>query len=151
MLYDLFFFLAAPQHMEFLGQGSDLSHSCNLRHSYSNTGSLNLVCQARDRTCILALQRFLTTAETPLWFFFNSWILEICLKPRLKVFYPWEDLHLLLPGAWGHLQSGTRMSPSQLDVLQTTYLLWMGSQTHAQDDKFSKNTSPLPRIKAGTE
>ena len=35
-----FFFLAAPQPMEFLGQGSDLSHSCNLSCSYSNTGSL---------------------------------------------------------------------------------------------------------------
>ena len=26
--------------MEFLGQGSDLSHSCDLHHSYSNTRSV---------------------------------------------------------------------------------------------------------------
>ena len=35
-----FFFLAAPWHMEFLGQGSDLSHSCDLSCSCSNAGSL---------------------------------------------------------------------------------------------------------------
>ena len=29
-----------------------------LHHSCSNTGSFNLLCQARDRTCVLALQRF---------------------------------------------------------------------------------------------
>ena len=33
------FFLAAPQHMEFPGQESDPSHSCDLSHS-SNAGSL---------------------------------------------------------------------------------------------------------------
>ena len=33
-------FLAAPQHMDLLGQGSDLSHSCNLSHSCGNAGSL---------------------------------------------------------------------------------------------------------------
>ena len=34
------FFLAAPWHMEFLGQGSDLSCSCDLDHSCSNARSL---------------------------------------------------------------------------------------------------------------
>ena len=34
--------------MEFLGQGSDSSHSCNLRHSCGNAGSLNALCWARE-------------------------------------------------------------------------------------------------------
>ena len=36
-----FFFLATPQHMEILGQGSNLSHSCDIQSSCSNTGSLS--------------------------------------------------------------------------------------------------------------
>ena len=36
----LFYFLAALWHMEFLGQGSDLSCSCDLCSSCCNTGSL---------------------------------------------------------------------------------------------------------------
>ena len=36
----ILFFLATPGHMEFLGQGSELSHSCNLSCSYSNARSL---------------------------------------------------------------------------------------------------------------
>ena len=35
-----FFFLAAPQHMEFPGQGSDLRHSHDLSHRCSITRSL---------------------------------------------------------------------------------------------------------------
>ena len=50
-------FLAIHKHMEFPGQGSDLSCSCDLRCSCCNAGSFNPLCQARDRTCILALQR----------------------------------------------------------------------------------------------
>ena len=49
--------IPSPWHMEFLGQGSDPSCSCHLCCSCSNTGSLNLLCQARDRLCILVLQR----------------------------------------------------------------------------------------------
>jgi len=43
---DFFFFLFC--HMEFLGQGSDSSRSCNLRHSSRNAGSLNALCWARE-------------------------------------------------------------------------------------------------------
>ena len=46
-----FFFLAAPQLMEFPGQGSDPSHSFNLCYRCSNTRSFNTLCQARDRWC----------------------------------------------------------------------------------------------------
>ena len=59
-------FLAAQWQMESPDQGSDLSHSCDLPCSCSNTGSLNPLCG--DRTCILALQRHCqsrcSTAET---------------------------------------------------------------------------------------
>ena len=34
------FFFATPGHVAFLGQGSDLSRSCDLRHSCSNVGSV---------------------------------------------------------------------------------------------------------------
>ena len=40
LIHIFFFFLAALRHMEFPGQGSDLSHSVDLSHSCSNTGSL---------------------------------------------------------------------------------------------------------------
>ena len=33
-------FLAAPRHMEFLGQGSDLRHRCHLNHGCGSSGSL---------------------------------------------------------------------------------------------------------------
>ena len=40
-MWSFFFppFLAALQHMEFLGQGSDPSHICDLRHSCGKAGS----------------------------------------------------------------------------------------------------------------
>ena len=52
-----FLFLAALGHREFLGQGWNLSHSCDLYHSCSNAGSFYPLCQALDQTCVLALQR----------------------------------------------------------------------------------------------
>ena len=50
-------FLAALWHMQFLGQGSAPSSSCNLYHSCGNTRSFNRLCQARSKTRVLALQR----------------------------------------------------------------------------------------------
>ena len=41
------FFLAILKHMEFPGQGSDLSCSCDLSHSCSNTGSLTHCARPR--------------------------------------------------------------------------------------------------------
>lgn len=42
--FAFFSFLVAPRHMEeFPSQGSDPSHSCHLRRSYGNTGSLTTV------------------------------------------------------------------------------------------------------------
>ena len=49
------FFLFWPALL--LGQGSDLSYSFDLRLNCGNTGSFNQLCWARDRTCVLALQR----------------------------------------------------------------------------------------------
>ena len=45
----LFYFFATPWHMEFPGQGSDPSSSCDQ--------ILNPLCEAGNRTCVLALQR----------------------------------------------------------------------------------------------
>lgn len=45
-----FFFLAAPWHMEFPGQGSDPSHSRDLSFSSGNARSLTPPHQARDQT-----------------------------------------------------------------------------------------------------
>ena len=53
----VFLFLAALWHMGFAGQGSDLSHSCNLNSQLWQCGILNTLCRARDWTCIPALQR----------------------------------------------------------------------------------------------
>ena len=63
--------LAALHHMEFLGQGLDSSHICDLGCSWSNTRSFNPLCQAGDQTCTLVMQRhhrcLCATAGT-LWF-----------------------------------------------------------------------------------
>ena len=56
-IFHLFSFLPTPRHIEFPGQKLDASCSCDLCHSCGNTRSLNPLCQSRDPTCILALQR----------------------------------------------------------------------------------------------
>ena len=62
-------FLAASRHMEFPGQGSDLSCSCNLLHSCGNTRSFKPLCWAEGITSVLVLQKCCrsryTTAGTP--------------------------------------------------------------------------------------
>ena len=50
-------FLAAPWHMEFPGQGSGLSRTCDLCHSCGNAGSFRPLCPARDQACNLVLRR----------------------------------------------------------------------------------------------
>ena len=40
LFYLFIYFLSAPQHKEFPGQGSDSNHSCGQGHSCSNIGSL---------------------------------------------------------------------------------------------------------------
>ena len=50
-------FLAALWHMEFLGQGSDPSQSCDLHHSYSTPDPLTHCAGLGNRTCVLAPQR----------------------------------------------------------------------------------------------
>ena len=68
-----FSFLSAPWHMEALGQGSNLSSSCDLRCGSINAGFL-LLCWVRDQICVLALQRCCqsccATVGTPTWNFF---------------------------------------------------------------------------------
>ena len=43
-IFFLFFFLATPQHVEYLGEGSDPSLSCNLYHNCANARSFNPLC-----------------------------------------------------------------------------------------------------------
>ena len=78
-IYLFLFILDAIPHMELPGQGSDLSHSCNLHHRYGNAGSFNPLCQAEHCTCVLVLQRChwsrCTTAETPIFLHFKYAIL----------------------------------------------------------------------------
>ena len=52
-----FFFFASLQQMEFLGQGSDLLHSCTLCHSCGTSWPCNPLHGAWDQICILVLQR----------------------------------------------------------------------------------------------
>ena len=49
----IFSFLAILGQMEFLGQGSDLSPSCDLCHGCGNAGSFNQLCWAGDQTHVL--------------------------------------------------------------------------------------------------
>ena len=67
IFYFSFFFLAEQQHMEFLGQGSDLIYNC------SNVRSFISPFQAGDWTCVLSLQRchwsHFATRGTLLFFF----------------------------------------------------------------------------------
>ena len=51
--FSFFFFLAAPQHMEFPGQGSDLS---NPSPQLQQLWILNPLCQAGDQTCVQCSQ-----------------------------------------------------------------------------------------------
>ena len=64
-----FSFLAAPWHMEFPGQVSDLSCSCELRHSCSNAGSFDPPCWAGIKPASLVQQKccrfHCVTEETP--------------------------------------------------------------------------------------
>ena len=57
VFYLFFSFLANPRHMEFLGQGSDPSHSVNPSHSCGNARSLTHCTRPGGRTCIPVLSR----------------------------------------------------------------------------------------------
>ena len=50
-IFCLFSFLAAPHHMQFLGQGSDLRCSYDLHCNHGNARSFNPLYQAGDQTC----------------------------------------------------------------------------------------------------
>ena len=76
MKYIIYFhFWPHPRHTEFSDQGSDLALSCNPSPQLQQCPILNLLCRARNRTCILVLPRcyrfHFTTVGTPhLSFFF---------------------------------------------------------------------------------
>ena len=60
------FFWPPRGHMEFPGQGSDSSHSCDLPMP---DGPFNMLYPAGDRTCILELQRHLPSRCTTVGIF----------------------------------------------------------------------------------
>ena len=79
-LFFSFSYLAAPRHIEFPGQGSDLSHSCDL---HGNAGSFNpLYCTGIEPVswhCRDATEPTATTAGTP---GFGHVEFEVLLRPR---------------------------------------------------------------------
>ena len=87
--------LVTPQDMAFPGQGSDENHSSSLCHSSGNAGSLNPLCWAGDRTCILALQRnsqsCCVTVGTPLLPFLQLGFINIDLYARF-IYFGYEPL-----------------------------------------------------------
>ena len=109
--------------MELPGQGSDPNHSCDLRCSCSNARSFNSLFQARDGTCVLAMQRCQShciTVGTPIiWNF-----IQICLiflnqlyqhVLNRYLFYTLDFIYLLsriyldlfpyIPAAYGNSQA----------------------------------------------
>ena len=67
----LFFFFFGHHDMGFPGQGSDPSHSCNLCHSYSNTGSFNSDLFLNVLlTNVFSLQKFIDLYTYNLYMYF---------------------------------------------------------------------------------
>ena len=70
---------------KFPGQGLNLSHSCDLSWSYSNAGSFNTLCWARDWTCTstatwAAIDSYHTCTTVGTWDedFVQGSYLEVC-------------------------------------------------------------------------
>ena len=92
--------------MEFLGQGSDPSHSCDLCHSYGNAGSFNPLCWAQGQTCALVLQgcrqSHCATGGTPHRSFLktdvylNLWLSLLPGKMSHPKICTWEDFFFFL-------------------------------------------------------
>ena len=87
--YFCFSFFSTPQHMEFLGLGSDQSYSFDLCCSCNNARAFTPMCPARERTCASVLQKccrsHCTIVETPHYAFFDHGDLPV----------PWRPAHLL--------------------------------------------------------
>ena len=85
ILFFFFFFFGCPWHTEFLGQGSDPSHSCDLSCSCSSAGSLTHCARTGDRNCVPAFPRchwsHCTPAGNPTYLIIhNNWLIlsQIC-------------------------------------------------------------------------
>ena len=108
------FVLAPPWHMEFLGQGSDLSCNCNLYHIFSNSRSFSPLCQAGDWTCFLVLQR----CHHPVVPWGNSYILTLeqsdIVSGRLVVLFQW----------WSALPINVGAFLSHVEVVYLEHRCW---------------------------
>ena len=91
---DFFSFLATPQYMEFLGQGSDLNCNCDLSCSCSNSGSLTHCARLGIEPVSQCCQDgpIVTQWELQLIFdwilynntaFLNYWLPELCFLMKL--------------------------------------------------------------------
>ena len=144
MLYSFFFFfLAAPWHMEFLGQGSAPSCSCNLSHSCGNTGSLthcirpgikpvsqcsqdtaNPIAPPRElKNTALRGGESLLFGEEILRRIMSFWLLIFCgySCPHAAEVLAVICLHGLLPS----LKSGTKTSSHALTSISTSIITSM--------------------------
>ena len=84
-VFSFFFsFFGCPQHMEFPGQGSALSCSCDLYHSCGNARSFNQLCQAGDQTYMSWHCREAADPVVPQWQLHNEefWVLMLGGKEK---------------------------------------------------------------------
>ena len=93
----VFYFVGSLMDMEFPGQGSDLSHNCDLCCSWI----LNRLCQAGDWTYVSVLQKhFLShfaTAGTPVCVFCYWVVCAVCIfwKLILCLSHCWQIFSLI--------------------------------------------------------
>ena len=75
-IYLFLFFFAAPQHMEFPGQGSDLSFSCNLWQPWIFDQLYWPGTELVSQHCRNAANIHCTTVETPIILYFKTVIYQ---------------------------------------------------------------------------
>ena len=87
LIYFYFYFLATPQHVEFLGQGSGLIHSCG------NAGSLTPYVRLGSNLCPMLQRHCLSpyaTAGTPMLTFVVDILSPINPSLRLPTWKAWN-------------------------------------------------------------
>ena len=107
-------FLVTLRHMEFPGQGSDLSCSCDLCCSCGIARSFNPLCVAGGQTCVLGTAKMLLI---PFWLVFWSYCCVINpstlngVKQQLFIIISGDWKYSVLPRFLMQLWSDGRWSP----------------------------------------